>query len=66
MLLSLGGIKARPMVVDGRVEARLCALATFMIDQRVIHPMRAMRVFRRFRRALENPQKMVAKMESER
>ncbi len=59
MLLSLGGIKARPMVVEGRVEARLCALATFMIDQRVIHPMRAMRVFRRFRRALENPQKMV-------
>lgn len=60
MLLSLGGIKARPMVIDGRVEARLCALATFMIDQRVIHPMRAMRVFRRFRRALENPQKMKA------
>ncbi|PQV63247.1 2-oxoacid dehydrogenases acyltransferase (catalytic domain) [Abditibacterium utsteinense] len=59
MLLSLGGIKARPIVVDGQVEARLCALATFMIDQRVIHPMRAMRVFRRFRRALENPQKMV-------
>ena len=58
MLLSLGGIKARPMVIEGQVEARLCALATFMIDQRVIHPMRAMRVFRRFRRALENPQKM--------
>lgn len=59
MLLSLGGIKARPMVIDGKVEARLSALCTFMIDQRVIHPMRAMRVFRRFRRAMETPEKMV-------
>lgn len=59
MLLSLGGIKARPMVIDGQVEARLSALCTFMIDQRVIHPMRAMRVFRRFRRAIEAPEKLV-------
>ncbi len=59
MLLSLGGIKPRPMVIDGQIEARLCAHATFMIDQRIIHPMRAMRVFRRFRRALEQPEKMV-------
>jgi pyruvate/2-oxoglutarate dehydrogenase complex dihydrolipoamide acyltransferase (E2) component len=47
------------MVIDGQVEARLSALCTFMIDQRVIHPMRAMRVFRRFRRAIEAPEKMV-------
>lgn len=58
LLLSLGGIKKRPLVVDGQVEARLCAMVTFMIDQRVIHPMRAMRVFHRFKRALENPEKL--------
>jgi pyruvate/2-oxoglutarate dehydrogenase complex dihydrolipoamide acyltransferase (E2) component len=58
LLLSLGGIKQRPLVVEGRVEARLCAMCTFMIDQRVIHPMRAMRVFRRFKRLLENPEKL--------
>jgi pyruvate/2-oxoglutarate dehydrogenase complex dihydrolipoamide acyltransferase (E2) component len=58
LLVSMGGIKPRPMVVNGIVEPRLCALVTFMIDQRVIHPMRAMRVFRRFRRLLENPEKL--------
>jgi pyruvate/2-oxoglutarate dehydrogenase complex dihydrolipoamide acyltransferase (E2) component len=59
LLLSMGGIKKRPLVVNGEVEARLCALVTFMIDQRVVHPMRAMRMFRRFRRLVENPEKLV-------
>lgn len=59
LVLSMGGIKLRPMVVDGRVEARLCALVTFMIDQRIVHPMRAMRVFRRFKNMIENPEKLV-------
>jgi pyruvate/2-oxoglutarate dehydrogenase complex dihydrolipoamide acyltransferase (E2) component len=58
LVLSMGGIKERPMVVEGQVVPRLSALITFMIDQRVVHPMRAMRVFRRFRRLLENPQKL--------
>lgn len=59
LVVSMGGIKERPMVVDGQVVPRLSALVTFMIDQRVVHPMRAMRVFRRFRRLIENPQKLV-------
>lgn len=58
LLVSMGGIKERPLVVDGQVVPRLSALVTFMIDQRVIHPMRAMRVFRRFRRLLETPEKL--------
>jgi pyruvate/2-oxoglutarate dehydrogenase complex dihydrolipoamide acyltransferase (E2) component len=58
LVVSMGGIKERPMVVDGQVVPRLSALVTFMIDQRIIHPMRAMRVFRRFRRLLENPEKL--------
>lgn len=58
LLISLGGIRERPMVVEGQVVPRLSAYVTFMIDQRVIHPMRAMRVFRRFRRLLENPEKL--------
>jgi pyruvate/2-oxoglutarate dehydrogenase complex dihydrolipoamide acyltransferase (E2) component len=58
LLLSMGGIKLRPMVVGGEVVPRLSALVTFMIDQRVIHPMRAMRMFRRFRRLVENPEKL--------
>jgi pyruvate/2-oxoglutarate dehydrogenase complex dihydrolipoamide acyltransferase (E2) component len=59
LVLSMGGIKERPMVVDGQVVPRLCALVTFMIDQRIVHPMRAMRIFRRFKRLIENPEKLV-------
>ena len=58
LVLSMGGIKERPVVVDGVVVPRLTALVTFMIDQRIVHPMRAMRIFRRFKRLIENPEKL--------
>jgi pyruvate/2-oxoglutarate dehydrogenase complex dihydrolipoamide acyltransferase (E2) component len=58
LVLSMGGIKLRPMVVNGEVVPRLSALVTFMIDQRIIHPMKAMRIFHRFKRAIENPAKL--------
>jgi hypothetical protein len=45
-------------VVDGVVQARLGVQVAFMIDQRVVHPVRAMRLFRRFRRYMENPEKL--------
>ena len=59
LLLSVGGVKPRALVVDGRVEVRTSAYCAFMIDQRAVHPLRAMRAFRRFRRLLENPEKLV-------
>jgi len=61
--VGMGGIIKRPRVIeDGqgcRVEARLCAFVTFMIDQRVVHPMRSMRAARRFKRLLERPERLV-------
>lgn len=58
LLMSVGGVKSRPMVVNGQVEARLSAYCAYMIDQRVVHPVRAMKTFRRFRRYLEDPEKL--------
>ena len=58
-LLCLGGIRERPMVFEGRVEARLSVYASLMIDQRVIHPVRGMRTVQRWRRALLVPEKLV-------
>lgn len=59
LLLSVGGVKERALVVDGKLEVRPSAYCAFMIDQRVVHPLRAMRAFRRFRRLLENPEKLL-------
>lgn len=58
LLLSIGGVKPMAFVVDGVVQARLGVQVAFMIDQRVVHPVRAMRLFRRFRRYMENPEKL--------
>ena len=57
-LLCLGGIRERPLVFEGRVEARLSVYASLMIDQRVIHPVQGMRVVQRFRHAMLKPQKL--------
>ncbi len=57
-LLCLGGIRERPLVVEGRVEARLSVYASLMIDQRVIHPLRGMRTVQRWRRAMMNPENL--------
>ena len=58
-LLCLGGIRERPLVYEGRVEARLSVYASLMIDQRVIHPVRGMRTVQRWRHALLRPEKLV-------
>ena len=57
-LLCLGGIRQRPLVFEGRVEARLSVYASLMIDQRVIHPVQGMRVVQRFRHAMLKPEKL--------
>jgi pyruvate/2-oxoglutarate dehydrogenase complex dihydrolipoamide acyltransferase (E2) component len=63
LLVGMGGINKRPQVVEDengcRVEARLCGFVTFMIDQRIVHPMRSMRAARRFKRLLERPELLV-------
>jgi pyruvate/2-oxoglutarate dehydrogenase complex dihydrolipoamide acyltransferase (E2) component len=59
LLLSVGGVKPRPLVVEDRIEIRPSAYVAFMIDQRMVHPVRAMRAFRRFRRLLENPERLL-------
>ena len=57
-LLCLGGIRERPLVFEGRVEARLSVYASLMIDQRVIHPVQGMRVVQRWRHAMLKPEKL--------
>ncbi len=57
-LLCLGGIRERPLVVEGRVEARLSVYASLMIDQRVINPVQGMRVVQRWRHAMLKPEKL--------
>ncbi len=57
-LLCLGGIKLRPLVHEGRVEARLSVYASLMIDQRVINPVQGMRVVQRWRHAMLKPEKL--------
>ena len=57
-LLCLGGIRPRPLVVEGRVEARLSVYASLMIDQRVINPVQGMRVVQRWRYAMLKPEKL--------
>lgn len=57
-LLCLGGIRERPLVHQGRVEARLSVYASLMIDQRVIHPVQGMRVVQRWRHAMLKPEKL--------
>lgn len=57
-LLCLGGIRERPLVFEGRVEARLSVYASLMIDQRVVHPVQGMRVVQRWRHAMLKPEKL--------
>lgn len=59
LLISCGGIRPRAIVVNGQIEARPTMNVAFMIDQRAVHPVRAMRVFRRFKRLMETPEKLV-------
>ena len=57
-LLCLGGIRERPLVHQGRVEARLSVYASLMIDQRVVHPVQGMRTVQRWRHAMLHPEKL--------
>lgn len=57
-LLCLGGIRERPLVFEGRVEARLSVYASLMIDQRIISPVQGMRVVQRWRNAMLKPEKL--------
>ena len=57
-LLCLGGIRERPLVFEGRVEARLSVYASLMIDQRVIPPVQGMRVVQRWRNVMLKPEKL--------
>ena len=58
-LLCMGGIRERPLVVDGEVKARLSVYASMMIDQRAIHPVYGMKVIQRWRSAMLKPEKLV-------
>lgn len=58
LLISVGGTKLRPMVVDGQVEARQSVYISWQVDQRVVTAIHAARVLRRFKLLLANPQKL--------
>jgi pyruvate/2-oxoglutarate dehydrogenase complex dihydrolipoamide acyltransferase (E2) component len=61
MLISVGGVKKRPMVIGDKVEARLSAYIVLIIDQRVVRPVHGMRLFHRFRALLQKPERLVEK-----
>ncbi len=58
-LMSIGGTKLRPVVVDGKVEVRPTVYVSFGVDQRVVGVVRSLKTFRRFKRLLENPAKLM-------
>jgi len=60
MLISVGGVKERPMVIDGKIEARPCAYVSFQVDQRLVNAVSALRVCRRFHRWMARPERLDA------
>jgi 2-oxoglutarate dehydrogenase E2 component (dihydrolipoamide succinyltransferase) len=64
-LISVGGTKLRPMVVNGQVEARPSAYIAFSVDQRVVTAVHSLRVFRRFKRLMQQPHRLESSVEKE-
>lgn len=60
MLISVGGVRERPMVINGRIEARACAYVAFQVDQRIVNAVSALRVCRRFHRWMAHPERLDA------
>ncbi len=58
-LMSIGGTKLRAVVVDGEIEIRPTVYVSFGVDQRVVGVVRSLKSFRRFKRLLENPAKLM-------
>lgn len=55
-LLSIGRAALRPVVVDGKVEPRLCAYLTIAADHRLVDGTRAWAFMAEVKSLLENPQ----------
>ncbi len=58
-LMSIGGTKLRPIVVGDKIEIRPTVYLSFGVDQRVVGVVRSLKTFRRFKRLLENPTKLM-------
>ena len=57
-LLSIGRAALRPVVVDGKVEAKLCAYLTIAGDHRLVDGSRAWAFLADVRALLEKPEKL--------